>query len=158
MTSFERAEAPAGHRPQRVPVIAESGLAEIDPWWGTIQPHELHPELPTFGELEVIAHLEAGGAIVDTRLDRYVDASGTIPGAIVIGSEEIEGHVDLLDPDAVTVLYCNGPQCGATPRAVETLLEMGRRPSSLAYYRGGIQDWICLGLPTVPATEASRPA
>ena len=66
--------------------------------------------------------------------------------------------MDLLDPDAVTVLYCNGPQCGATPRAVETLLEMGRRPSSLAYYRGGIQDWICLGLPTVPATEASRPA
>ena len=129
MNSFERAEAPAGHRPQRVPVIAESGLAEIDPWWGTIQPHELHPELPTFGELEVIAHLEAG-----------------------------EKHGELIDPDAVTVVFCNGPQCGATPRAVETLLGMGRRPSSLAYYRGGIQNWICLGLPTVSATEVPRPA
>ena len=154
MTSFERAEAPAGHRPQRVPVIAESGLAGIDPWWGTIQPHDLHPDLPTWGELEVIAHLEAGGAIVDTRLDRYVEASGTIPGAIVISSEEMDEHLDLVDPDKVTVVFCNGPQCGATPTAVKALLEAGREPSSLAYYRGGIQDWICLGLPTVAGSAA----
>ena len=75
MTSFERAEAPAGHRPQRVPVIAESGLAEIDPWWGTIQPHELHPDLPTWGEREVIAHLDA--AHPGLR-DRLLDDTGAL--------------------------------------------------------------------------------
>lgn len=132
----------------RVPALDESGLVTIDPWWGRIQPQQLHPELPTFGELEVIAHLEAGGPLIDTRRPEYVEASGTIPGAVVIPWEEVKIRTAEIDPDEVTVLFCNGPQCAATPRAIETLLELGRNPGSLAYYRGGIQDWVGLGLPT----------
>ncbi|MCK9248291.1 MAG: rhodanese-like domain-containing protein [Solirubrobacteraceae bacterium] len=154
MTSLpplRRATAPAGHAPVRVPTITPAGTVEIDPWWGTIQPQALHPDLPTWGELEVIAHLGAGGAAVDTRRPEYVAASGTLPGARVIPWEEAVDRCDEIDPDAVTVLFCNGPQCAATPRAVAALLEHGRDPRSLAYYRGGLQDWVGLGLPTVAA-------
>ncbi len=147
--SVHRAPTPDGHEPIRVPTVLPSGLVAIDPWWGTIQPLQLHPEVPTVGELELIAHLEAGGATVDTRRPEYVAASGTIPGARVIPWEEIEARADEIDGARVTILFCNGPQCAATPRAVERLLELGRRPESLAYYRGGLQDWIGLGLPTV---------
>lgn len=148
-----RAAAPAGHVPFRVPRIGSDGLVTLDPWWGTIQPLQLHPELPTYGELEVLEHLRAGGAIVDTRRPEYVAASGTIPGARVVPWEELEARADEVDPAARTVLFCNGPQCAATPRAVATLLGIGRAPGTLAYYRGGLQDWIGLGLPTAPVAR-----
>jgi len=153
--ALRRAEAPAGHVPVRVPTVQPSGLVEIDPWWGAIQPHRLHPDLPTVGELEVLEHLRAGGAVVDTRRPEYVAASGTIPGATAIPWEETAGRAEEVDPAVVTVLFCNGPQCAATPRAVEALLAAGRDPRSLRYYRGGLQDWVGLGLPT--ARPSLRP-
>jgi rhodanese-related sulfurtransferase len=157
--SFERSRAPKGHRPHRVPVILASGLVVVDPWWGTIQPHQLHPDLPTVGELEVIEHLEAGGAIVDTRRIEYVAETGTIPGSLVIPWEETEARAGEIDHGVVTVLFCNGPQCAATPRTVEILLALGRDPGSLAYYRGGMQDWMGLGLPVEQvAAPAAQPA
>lgn len=48
------------------------------------------------------------------------------------------------------VLFCNGPQCGATPHAIAALLDAGWDPARLRYYRGGIHDWVTLGLPLVP--------
>ena len=45
------------------------------------------------------------------------------------------------------MLFCNGPQCTATPRAIEALIEAGVTPSQLAYYRGGLLDWMALGFP-----------
>lgn len=147
---ISRATGPEGHDPQRVPVIEDDGMIEIDPWWGSIQPGQLHPGIPTWGELELIDHIESGGRLIDTRLPSYVEASGTIPGAIVLPWETITDHLELFDPDRVTALFCNGPQCAATPRAVDRLLAAGVAPGSLAYYRGGIQDWVSLGLPTVP--------
>jgi rhodanese-related sulfurtransferase len=142
-----RAAAPPGHRPARVPRIGPNGLVMLDPWWGTIQPLQLHPELPTYGELELLTHLRGGGALVDTRRREYVAASGTIPGARVIPWEDVEARAGEIDPAARTVLFCNGPQCAATPRAVATLLRIAREPQALGYYRGGLQDWIGLGLP-----------
>lgn len=147
--SIERQTAPEGNSPGRVPVILESGWASVDPWWGTIQPIELHPGLKTFGELEVIEHIESGGALVDTRRPEYLEASGTLPGAVGIHWRETRDRQDEIDPDRLTVLFCNGPQCTATPRAIEILLELGRDPAGLAFYRGGIRDWVTLGLPTV---------
>ncbi len=147
--TVDRAPAPEGHEARRVPEVGADGLVLIDPWWGTIQPQQLHPRTPTWGELEVIAHIEAGGTLIDTRLPEYVERSGTLPGAAVVPWQEIADRTDLLAPDGITVLFCNGPQCAATPRAVARLLEAGIDPASLAYYRGGIQDWLGLGLPTV---------
>jgi len=155
---IERAAAPEGHEPRRVPVVDDCGMVVMDPWWGTIQPQQLHPDLPTYGELELIEHLNAGGAIVDTRRPEYVEATGTIPGSLVIPWEEIERRASEIDPNAVTVLYCNGPQCAATPRAVEKLLAMGRDPRSLAYYRGGIYEWMSLGLPIEAYSRAGSEA
>jgi len=147
---IQRSKAPQGHEPRRVPVVSDDGLVTLDPWWGTIQPQQLHPGIPTWGELEVLEHINAGGLLIDTRLPEYVEASGTIPGAIVVSWETITDHLDLIDRRRVTALFCNGPQCAATPRAVGRLLDAGIDPGNLAYYRGGIQDWVALGLPTVP--------
>ncbi|MCB0858616.1 MAG: rhodanese-like domain-containing protein [Solirubrobacterales bacterium] len=150
LLDIERSTSPEGHSPQRVPIVGEDGMVTIDPWWGTIQPQHLHPGIPTWGELEVIEHIRQEGCLIDTRQPEYVEATGTIPGSLVLPWEEITDHLSVFDPDRVTVLYCNGPQCAATPRAVERLLKAGVEPESLAYYRGGIQDWIGLGLPTIP--------
>jgi len=51
------------------------------------------------------------------------------------------------DPRRATAVFCNGPQCTATPRAVAALLAAGHPATSLLYYRGGIHDWVTLGLP-----------
>jgi rhodanese-related sulfurtransferase len=149
---FARAEAPSGHEPHRVPTIDRDGELRIDPWWGSIQPASLHPRIPTWGERELIEHLESGGLTVDTRRPEYVAESGTIPGAVPVPWEEITDHLELFD-SGVVALFCNGPQCAATPRAVERLLDAGVPPERLAYYRGGLQDWMGLGLPVVAAEE-----
>lgn len=141
-----RAHAPEGHDPHRLPCVDDDGRVVLDPWWGKIQPGSLHPDIPTIGELEVIEHIEAGDTLIDTRLPEYVEASGTLPSAIAIPAREITDHLELFDA-GVTVLFCNGPQCAATPLAVQRLLAAGVEPDRLAYYRGGLQDWLALGLP-----------
>jgi len=147
---LERDKAPAGHEPRRVPIREESGMVSIDPWWGTIQPQVLHPGIKTVGELEVIEHLRSGGRLIDTRQDEYVAETGTLPGSLAIPWEEITSHAYLFFAEQPIVLFCNGPQCAATPRAVEKLLDAGVTPEAMLYYRGGLQDWMALGLPTGP--------
>ena len=93
-----------------------------------------------------IDHARAGGALVDTREPEYV-LHGTLPGAVAIRHEDILDGLADLDPDGPVVLFCNGPQCTATPQAVAELLEAGWDPARLRYYRGGIHDWVTLGLP-----------
>lgn len=151
---FGRAPAPEGHAACRVPIVEDDGQIRIDPWWGTIQPCTLAEGVGTVGELEVIAHLARGGRIIDTRRREFVDHTGLIEGATHIEWEEINEHPAAFDPDGPTVLYCNGPQCGATPNAVKLLLEAGTEPAKILYYRGGIQDWMALGLPVVAADES----
>lgn len=155
---IKRQTAPEGSSPVRVPEVLDSGWVSVDPWWGKIQPLEQHPGLRTFGELEVIEHMKSGGALVDTRRPEYTEASGTLPGAKLIHWEEVENRQDEIDPERLTVLFCNGPQCTATPRAIKILLELGRDPAGLAYYRGGIRDWITLGLATVAPPGSGKQA
>ena len=47
------------------------------------------------------------------------------------------------------VLWCNGPWCGQSPRAIRALLNAGYPAEKLYYYRGGMQMWQSLGLTTV---------
>jgi rhodanese-related sulfurtransferase len=47
------------------------------------------------------------------------------------------------------VLWCNGPWCGQSPRAIQGLLAHGFPAGNIAYYRGGMQMWKILGLTTV---------
>lgn len=157
LTDLDRQAAPKNHTPVRVPVLADDGRIMLDPWWGSIQPISLHPEVKTIGELEIIKHIEDGGTVIDTRLPEYVDVSGIIPTAIAIqwGSiiEGLAAHS--IDENVTIALYCNGPQCAATPRAIERLLSAGWKPERLLYYRGGLMDWMGQGLPIVSSTKHS---
>jgi rhodanese-related sulfurtransferase len=147
--SFKRLERDGETQRVPVPVAGQAGHFDTDAGWGTIQPQVLHPEIATIGELELIAHLDAGGALVDTRRPE-VAARGTIRGARVLSHHDLPGREGEIDRTALTVLFCNGPQCAATPDAVRILLAAGHPPSRLAYYRGGIHDWVTLGLPLEP--------
>ncbi len=47
------------------------------------------------------------------------------------------------------ILFCNGPWCGQSPRAIFALLKLGYPPDRIAYYRGGMQMWQLYGLTTI---------
>lgn len=138
------------------PVPGEPGRFVVDGTWGTITAMELAPGVRTVGELEVIDHIAAGLPLIDTRLSKYLQ-TGTLPTARSIPHDEIGARLGEIDPERTTVLFCNGPQCLATPDAIRTLLEAGYAPDRLRYYRGGIHDWVTLGLPLEPAAERSTP-
>jgi rhodanese-related sulfurtransferase len=139
---------PRRDHPERVPraVEGEPGIFAVDATWGVIQPISLAPGVRTVGELEVIAHLRAGRPILDCRLPEYVER-GTIPGAVNIPHGEIAERMAELNTVNPTVVFCNGPQCPATAQAIEALLAAGWPAAWLLYYRGGIHDWVTLGLP-----------
>ncbi len=133
-------------------VAGEPGRFVVDATWGTIMPIEALPGVRTVGELEVIAHIEAGLPLIDTRLPKYL-AGGTIPTARAVAHNETADRLNEFDDGVDTVLFCNGPQCAATPDAIRTLLRAGHPAERLLYYRGGIHDWLTLGLPLEPAEE-----
>jgi rhodanese-related sulfurtransferase len=128
------------------PVEGDPGHFLVDATWGTITPMQPAPGVRTVGELEVIDHIAAGLPLVDTRLSKNF-AAGTLPGARSIPPTEIARRLDELDPGTDTIVFCNGPQCLATPDAVRILLEAGHPAERLLYYRGGVHDWLTLGLP-----------
>lgn len=138
--------------PQSSPT--DPGLFTVDATWGKISPIELAPGVRTVGELEVIAHAKAGRPLVDTRLPHFVSA-GTIPGAIGIPHEAILDQLDQLDREVETVFFCNGPQCGASPDAISAMLEARYPAERILYYRGGMHDWVTLGLPVSTSAAAS---
>jgi rhodanese-related sulfurtransferase len=123
----------------------------VEAGWGAVQPIEIAPGVRTVGELELVEHLESGLAVIDTRRSHFY-GEATIPGAINIPHPDIDDRRGELDGTAVTVLFCNGPQCKATPTAIRALLEHGHPAESLLYYRGGMHDWMTLGYPTVAGT------
>jgi rhodanese-related sulfurtransferase len=128
------------------PVPNQPGLLTVDATWGTISPMQLASGVHTVGELEVIEHIEAGLPFVDTRLAHFY-RQGTIPSARNVSHEQITDAIGSLDPDLATIFFCNGPQCAATPASIRTLLAAGYPAASILYYRGGIHDWMTLGLP-----------
>ena len=69
--------------------------------------------------------------------------------------QPLPGQLGLVQLDAArpTIFFCNGPQCGQSPTAIRGLLEAGYPPEGILYYRGGLHDWLTLGLPVVPGTD-----
>lgn len=133
-----------------------------------IHPISAAPGVETLGEIELMDFISsevAGktGLVVDNRVPEWF-AKGTIPGAVnipfntleqsnpyraqifqalgAVQAEEgwnFEGALDL-------ALFCNGPWCDQSPRAIRDLIEAGYPPEKLRYYRGGMQMWVLLGL------------
>jgi rhodanese-related sulfurtransferase len=136
-------------------LTGQPGRFVVDATWGHITPMRLAPGVRTVGELEVIAHIEAGLPVIDTRLLEYI-AAGTIPSARVIPHTDTAARLDDFDRTVDAVLFCNGPQCAATPDAIGTLLDAGYPPERLFYYRGGIHDWVTLGLPLEPPAPSGH--
>ncbi len=135
------------------PIAGSGGLFVVDASWGEINPVELAPEVRTVGELEVIEHLKRRLPLIDTRLEHFF-VRCTIPSARNIPHSEILDHRTELIADTETVFFCNGPQCAATPDAIRSLLDAGCPPKSILYYRGGMHDWMTLGLPVTVAYRA----
>ena len=153
--AMERRERSREEDPQSVPRdLPEEDLVVIDTTWGEIQPLEAAPGVRTVGELELLELVRSGAMIVDTRVPGS-RGGRTLPGAVSVPHDQLLDRKDELPADGVSVLFCNGPQCPQSPGAIRDLIDAGVEPSRLAYYRGGLHDWVSLGYPTeaVPASE-----
>jgi rhodanese-related sulfurtransferase len=119
----------------------------IETTWGTVQPMDPVPGVRTVGELELVEMLEDGAVLVDSRVAD--SRSGvTLPGATHLPHDEAVARREELDPSRVSILFCNGPQCPQSPDALQALVDADYPQEALAYYRGGLHDWISLGYPT----------
>lgn len=128
------------------PIPGESHLLQVDSTWGKIQPMQVAEGVRTVGELEVIEHIKSGRPVIDGRKPEFYRKS-TLPSARNLPYTEINERMDELDREQVAVFFCNGPQCTQSPMAIRTLLEQGYPPEKILYYRGGMHDWLTLGLP-----------
>ena len=135
--------------PQSVPlpIHDQTDLVLVDTTWGEIQPLQPFPDVQTVGELELIRLVEKGAAVIDTRVGGS-RAGVTLPNSASIPHDQIRDRMAELDQDNISILFCNGPQCPQTPAAIAILLDAGYPASSLAYYRGGVHDWVTLAFPT----------
>lgn len=143
-----------------------------------VHPMSVADGVETLGELELISFLEdkvqAGeGLLVDARTPRFYEA-GTIPGSINLpfnlltvgennpflgpiltqlgGEAQSDGSWNF-DNAPELALFCNGPWCDQSPRAIRNLMSVGYPADKLYYYRGGMQSWLMLGLTVaVPAS------
>lgn len=150
-TTLERKQRHRQDKPQMVPqaVVGESDLVTVDTTWGELQPMQLGEGVRTVGELKVLEHLRQGEPVVDGRTATFY-AQATLPGAFSIPYTEVAERSGELDKSRATLFFCNGPQCPQSPRAIRALLALGYPADKILYYRGGVHDWLTLGLPTVP--------
>ncbi len=147
--AMKRIARTRGDEPRNLPatIEGEADLVTVDTTWGELQPIQPVPGIRTVGELELTELSTSGALLIDTRVPD--SRSGiTIPGSVNISHEEIAERRDELDRERISVLFCNGPQCPQTPKALRALLDAGYPAASLAYYRGGLHDWITLAMPT----------
>lgn len=152
MTGMARRTRTRTQDPRSVPwpVPGEPDVVALDTTWGRLQPMEAAPGVRTVGELELLEVVQQGARLVDSRVTGSLGGV-TIPGAVNIPHDQTADRRGELDPGRVTVLFCNGPQCPQSPDALTALLRAGYPAAALAYYRGGMHDWVSLAMPTAPA-------
>ena len=139
-----------------------------------IHPQKVAPGVTTVSELELLDFLmvdakQGKGLLIDARTDSWF-RKGTIPGAINVpftifissdgdlamvkvfqalgGVRDEQGSWNFNESKNL-LLFCNGPWCDQSPRAIKGLMRHGYPPEKLFYYRGGMQSWQSLGLTTV---------
>jgi len=135
-----------------------------------IHPMKAAPGIETVGELELMDFLKdtvepGDGLLIDARIASFYE-KGTIPGSVNIPftlfSPDENPFIDKIravlggKKDATgtwnfknaleLMLFCNGPWCDQSPRALRNLLAAGYPAEKLYYYRGGMQNWQNLGL------------
>ena len=139
-----------------------------------VQPINAAPGVATVAEMELLDFLvtkarRGDGVLIDARVASFYK-KGTIPGSVNIPftvftkdksdpelGEALKqfgvvdkgiGEFDFTNAKEL-MLWCNGPWCGQSPRAIKGLISLGYPASKLLYYRGGMQMWQVLGMKTV---------
>ncbi len=79
---------------------------------------------------------------------RAIESFGFLDGDVKTDNWDFSNAKDIL-------LWCNGPWCGQSPRAIRGLLRAGYPAEKLYYYRGGMQMWQSLGLTTVRPADSN---
>jgi rhodanese-related sulfurtransferase len=134
-------------------------------------------ELEVIGYLKRMAAGDQSILVVDSREPDWT-ARGTIPGSVSVPWTQLDIDragafaapaetknlerilVDLFGATKTDtgwdfsqaktlVLFCNGIWCGQSSRNIHTLTRLGYPPEKLKWYRGGMQDWVSVGLTTV---------
>lgn len=134
-------------------------------------------ELEVLGYLKRISNGDRSVMVVDSRTPDW-SQRGTIPGSVnipwdkinidVAGNFEIEAEAETLSDILMNqfgvqevngewdfrkaktlVLFCNGIWCPQSSVNIKTLTKMGYPAYKLKWYRGGMQDWVSVGLTTV---------
>lgn len=129
------------------PLDGEPDVVAVDATWGLLQGMHATNGVPTVGELELAEMVQRDAVVVDCRTAGSFGGR-TIPGSVHIPHHEIVDRRDELDPGRVSVLFCNGPRCPQSPHRVRSLIGAGFSAEALAYYRGGMHDWVTLAMPT----------
>lgn len=139
---------------------------------GKLLPMQIHEDVTTYGELEVLAfmkHMQKDDSLilVDGRKQPWYDYR-TIPGAINLPFHhfkerkvfefEFEHDLHLLGVKVnedesldftkakIVTIFCNGPWCSQSVAMIEALLEIGYPAEKINWYRGGMQDWLSAGM------------
>ncbi len=146
---MQRRERIRDEKPRSVPwpMEGERDVVAVDTTWGEMQRLEAAPGVATVGELELGEMVQQGAVVIDCRTSGSFGGR-TIPESVHVPHDEIIGRMEELDRGRVSILFCNGPQCPQSPRAIRQLLEAGYPAQALAYYRGGMHDWLTLAMPT----------
>jgi len=134
-----------------------------------IHPMTAAEGVKTVSELDVLSFLTkevpAGdGIVIDARMPNFYN-NETIPGSInipfvlftsaandilpllgAIGNDD--GTWDYSDAKQL-LLWCNGPWCDQSPRAIRALRAVDYPADKLFYYRGGMQLWKSFSLTTI---------
>jgi rhodanese-related sulfurtransferase len=121
------------------------------PGWhkkGTI-PGSINIPFTTFekdsNDIELAEIFESLGAV---ERDNVNSVLRMVEGFGFLGGDQKTEKWDFSDAKEL-LLWCNGPWCGQSPRAIKALLKAGYPAEKLFYYRGGMQMWQSLGLSTV---------
>ncbi len=100
-------------------------------------------------EPELIEAMERLGVVEREDVppwQRYAEGLGLLNG-------ELKNDVWDFTNAKHIVLWCNGPWCGQSPRAIRALLEHGYPAERIGWYRGGMQLWQLFGLTTIVPEE-----
>lgn len=151
---MQRQKRSTDHKPRSVPwpVPDEPDVVAVDTTWGEMQRLQAAPGVVTVGELELVEMVEQGALVVDCRTAGSFGGR-TIPGSRHLPHDQVLQRRDELDPGRISILFCNGPQCPQSPDALSQLVDAGYPAGALAYYRGGMHDWVTLGMPTEPRAD-----
>jgi rhodanese-related sulfurtransferase len=134
-------------------------------------------ELEVLGYLKRMSNGDLTVLVVDSRTPDWV-RRGTIPGSVnipwnkinvdVAGAFEIDAEAETMTEILTSrlgarmvngewdfrtaktlVMFCNGSWCPQSSINIKTLAKLGYPAYKLKWYRGGMQDWVSLGLTTI---------